>query len=222
MAEREKPMPETKWTEEDLWAFIDREAPLHHVRAILADERSDPALAERIREMREEAAELSAAMDMDLAEPVPADLIRAVERASAPKRQSVRWLAPVTAMAATVALAVGIGAWIGEKRLDDRLAAMDERARSEQALLASVLQEGLERRLSGEAHEVAANDFDFSASLTPVKTYKSVSGHWCREFEEIIRRGGEDLRRRGVACRLDGGWRRVETVIEGEEAGRRL
>lgn len=219
-------MPETNWSDAALWAFVDGEAAPAEARAILAAERSDAALAERIRELREAQAELAEAMDEVLAEPVPEALTRAVMDAPAgggnvvafPQRRA--WIGPVLAMAATVALAVGLGAGLSEWRVGQRLDEMAARSSAEQAILARVLQEGLERRRSGEI-EVGA-DADFAAQLTPVRTYKSESGHWCREFTENIRRGGEDYVRRGVACRFEDGWRRVETVIEGEEAGRRL
>jgi hypothetical protein len=130
--------------------------------------------------------------------------------------------APVAALAASLLLAVGLGTVWSDWRFTQRLEAIEARGQAERLLLAKVLQDGLESHKSGEPLTMVAGEIGFGATVMPVRTYKSKSGHWCREFTEMIRRDGEEYRSRGLACRLDGGWQRVETTIEGEEVEKRL
>lgn len=50
-------------------------------------------------------------------------------------------------------------------------------------------------------------------SVVPLRTFKSVSGHYCREFRElIVVDGGPRIERQAVACRDgDGVWRLVRS-----------
>ena len=41
--------------------------------------------------------------------------------------------------------------------------------------------------------------------MTPTRTFRDSAGEWCREYEEVIRSGGEVERRRGIACRTGTG-----------------
>lgn len=47
-------------------------------------------------------------------------------------------------------------------------------------------------------------------SVTPQRTWKSVSGHWCRRYELVVSEPGAGLERdEGTRCRQDGVWRPV-------------
>ncbi|MBE7637519.1 hypothetical protein GUA87_11740 [Sneathiella sp. P13V-1] len=88
---------------------------------------------------------------------------------------------------------------------------------SSNAMLASMFQQALEGRSSG--HALLYNDpiTQISFEFKPVKTYKSASGHWCREFEERIEQDGSFEIRQGIACReQQGRWYRLKTTINGE------
>lgn len=69
------------------------------------------------------------------------------------------------------------------------------------------LQDALEQQLSGDRLRWRTTDGG-SGQLTPLETWKSTSGHWCRRFAETISVSGQAARdRSAVACRVDGRWR---------------
>jgi len=80
-----------------------------------------------------------------------------------------------------------------------------ERGRAEAAL-----QEALETRTSGAtAHWIGAGGS--AGSVTPLRTFRIVTGHYCRDFLETVVAAGETRNRRATACRDETGiWRRVE------------
>ena len=70
------------------------------------------------------------------------------------------------------------------------------------------LQTALEKNISGrQVSWETTGGFGF---LTPVETWKSTSGHWCRRFNETISVNGSTRDRTAVACRVNGRWRLAE------------
>lgn len=70
------------------------------------------------------------------------------------------------------------------------------------------LQTALEKNISGrQVSWETTGGFGF---LTPVETWKSTSGHWCRRFNETISVNGSPRDRTAVACRVNGRWRLAE------------
>jgi surface antigen len=120
------------------------------------------------------------------------------------------------AAAAGLLLAVGLGAgaigaaWRTEQVL--KLALAQDR-RERQALQVTI-EQALEHKQSGEAVAWHSRDGARQAEVVPLRTYRSASGHWCREYRID---GGAPLpapSMRGVACRDDAGqWRTVESHI---------
>ncbi len=207
-------------------AFVDGQTSPAETLAILRAAREDPELAARIDAMREDAALVAAAFAQELEEERPsASLERMIRERSAQARRPrrPRLALPAAAAAAVVAAAIGLGAFYADMRIDRRIAELAAAQEESQALLASAVQDALERRRSGETVSLTAGRARAAVSVTPVKTYKSKTGHWCREFEEVVRDDRGELRRRGVACRVKTGeWRRVKTVIDGEDGARRI
>lgn len=80
-------------------------------------------------------------------------------------------------------------------------AGLETKAKAEDALQAA-----LEDTVSGRQTEWRASNGDFGF-VTPVGTWKSTSGHWCRQFAETLSVGGATRDRDAVACRVDGRWR---------------
>lgn len=74
----------------------------------------------------------------------------------------------------------------------------------------STLQYALENLVSGTAATARIGDTEIS--VTPVRTWKSVSGHWCRRFEMTISQSGAAIERNeATRCRdSDGIWKKVE------------
>lgn len=84
--------------------------------------------------------------------------------------------------------------------------ALETKAKAEDALQAA-----LEKSISGRQTEWRSPNGDFGF-ITPIETWKSTSGHWCRQFAETISVGGALRDRDAVACRVDGRWRLAKEV----------
>lgn len=92
-----------------------------------------------------------------------------------------------------------VGGVIG-KLLDDR----DKR------LAAEASQNALETAPSGRSVTWRNPDNEHSGAVTPVKTYQTPSGTYCREYEQIVTVDGKREKVYGTACRQpDGSWRNV-------------
>ncbi len=47
-----------------------------------------------------------------------------------------------------------------------------------------------------------------AGTVTPTRTYQSENGHYCREYQQEVTIGGEQLQSYGTACRqADGSWK---------------
>lgn len=157
-------------------------------------------------------------------EATPADDRGAAEaiRAGFRKRRNQRrrgavipWLVPV---AASVAVAV-VGLLSLDREVDRRVASAIDSMRAERAadldLLAGAVQQALETRQSGEQIQVASERTGFTATILPRRTWKSQSGHWCREFLEIYPGMSPSEAPVSVACRTDEGvWERLKTELK--------
>jgi surface antigen len=74
----------------------------------------------------------------------------------------------------------------------------------------ATLQYALENLVSGTAATARIGDTEIS--VTPLRTWKSVSGHWCRRFEMTVSQSGAATERNeATRCRdSDGTWKTVE------------
>ncbi|WP_428686483.1 RT0821/Lpp0805 family surface protein [Roseibium sp.] len=73
---------------------------------------------------------------------------------------------------------------------------------SDKSLASSNLQAALEKSLSGRSLRWKNPASGVSGMVTPLKTWKTVQGTYCRSYNEKIKlASGELLDRRGVACR---------------------
>ncbi len=202
-------------TAEMLSAYHDRELGLEETsrlrRAVVADAEARAVLDafDRI----DDAARESFAEDLDA--PIPLDLARAVRSGLAARRRRaigrtvLRWAGPV---AAAIAVVVVGNHWM-EQRAGRALA---EREVQIAALTDRAVQDALENALSGAAVSLADDSFSGVVSITPTRTYRSETKHWCREFVEEVVIDGKRTTRFGLACRENTGeWRRVQTRLPG-------
>jgi hypothetical protein len=75
------------------------------------------------------------------------------------------------------------------------------------------LQRTLEETQSGLALRWGNNSSGNSGSVTPIRTYRTATGTYCREYVEIIRIGRDSESYTGVACRgADGVWLPVRSA----------
>ncbi len=75
----------------------------------------------------------------------------------------------------------------------------------------AAIQTALETHLSGRSRQWSSAKSNLSGRVTPVRTWRSRSGHFCRAFVEIIRLpSGVERNSRGRACRNQAGvWVRI-------------
>ena len=59
----------------------------------------------------------------------------------------------------------------------------------------------LENKLSNESLSWNDETKQFSVIVTPIKTYKTDKGSFCREYKEVINKQGDITSREGLACR---------------------
>ncbi|HUF86321.1 MAG TPA: hypothetical protein VMM59_02975, partial [Thermohalobaculum sp.] len=134
----------------------------------------------------------------------------AARRRRALARVALRWAGPV---AAAIAILVGGNQWI-EHRIERALVEREARIAE---LTDAAVQQALESAMSGEMVAVADEDVGGTVAITPIRTYRSESRHWCREFVERVMINGEQVTRYGLACReQDGAWHRVQTRLHGD------
>ncbi len=117
------------------------------------------------------------------------------------------WSSPMVQVAAAVVLVAGtfmFTAFWMQSRMDDAVASLAAHMETERVLLAQTVQEALETRVSGEPVYIG-QEGSWTDVLTPIKTYKSKSGHWCREYVRQTTFSGRDLTIQGTACRDENG-----------------
>lgn len=190
-----------------LSAYIDGELAADERARVEAALAASPALKSRLAALRRASAEALATLsDIDhrplpasvqalLATPAPVASIVA----AAPRRQAV-WSQPLRSMAlaASVALVVGVGAGhfaTMELTLNSRMATQSAGLIQASSPLYAVL----EKAPSAYGETVGAT------TMTPVLTFATVDGAYCREFVVT----GAKAASRNLACRDDGQWRLV-------------
>ncbi len=108
-----------------------------------------------------------------------------------------------TGQLAAVGLGVLLGGLIGSevgKSLD----------KADQAYAAQTYQNSLETAPTGQTQTWVNPDTGNQGTYTPVRTYQSDTGQYCREFQQTITVGGQTESAYGTACRQpDGSWQIV-------------
>ncbi|WP_434054630.1 MAG: RT0821/Lpp0805 family surface protein [Roseibium sp.] len=73
---------------------------------------------------------------------------------------------------------------------------------SDKSLANQKLQAALEKSVSGQSTRWQNPESGVSGTVTPLKTWKTASGTYCRSYnEKIVLASGKSLIRQGVACR---------------------
>ena len=85
------------------------------------------------------------------------------------------------------------------------------KAEAHLAARARALQEALESLPSNQTKRWAVADGSASGFVTPLRTFRIETGHYCREFLETLSNGQDFTTIQAVACRSDDGrWLVVE------------
>jgi surface antigen len=105
-------------------------------------------------------------------------------------------------------VAAGIGAAAGAMIGGSIGQSLDER---DKKLLADTTQTTLENSASGTTVKWKNPDSGNSGYITPIKTYQTDNGRYCREYSTKIIVGGKEENAYGKACRQpDGNWEIVK------------
>lgn len=122
-------------------------------------------------------------------------------------RQWSHWMTLAASIAA-LAIGIGLGAVISDLRFEARLTRLEIGRLSDSHAIEQVVTQALEKHLSGQSVRWQSQETGTRVVVTPVRTYRSQSGKWCREFTQQVEGRGDREALRGIACRdADGLWR---------------
>ncbi|HKY93806.1 MAG TPA: hypothetical protein VJL84_00820 [Kiloniellales bacterium] len=112
-------------------------------------------------------------------------------------------------MASVIAAAFVLGGAAAAQPVHPLYLLLDD---ADRALAVAAVQEALEHRQSGESEAWRGTVAGVSGTVTPQRTFRIGSGHWCREFQEAVVLPGQAEIRLLTACRSqdDGRWIVVE------------
>ena len=175
----------------------------------------DPEALARVRALHKDTALLRAAYQEVADAPVPPALMETIDRGFDRRRRSSATFR-VYAMAAAVALALlasVAGYLAGEYRAREDVAVAAAHAAEDRRLLAAAVEQALEHTTSGKSVAWRNPDSGAYGQVMPVRTYRSKSNHWCREYLASKVSDGTEEKIRAIACRAGGGdWVKVEQL----------
>jgi surface antigen len=80
--------------------------------------------------------------------------------------------------------------------------------RADQTYMHQTTSDALERAPSGRRAYWRNPDSGASGTVTPISTYQTPQGNYCREYSQQVYVGGQSQEAYGTACRMpDGSWR---------------
>lgn len=207
--------------DETLSRWFDGELPPKEHEEVARAIDSDTDLAVRADSIRAQDASVRKWFDDQLAPPPPV-LEQSVKAAFAARRRDRKatsgraWWLPAAAAAAVLIAGIAGFDYLIDRRVNDALDRMRAERASDMAMLASAMQDVLETRESGVPVSFENDQTGLAVTFIPTRTWKSASGHWCREFTEVFPEVSSDEAPVGTACRnSDGHWMRVRTELPG-------
>lgn len=198
---------------EALSRFIDRESS-HEEQSRLQNDDEAGAAASRLRSQDDLLREW---FDQKLDELPPAALEKSIRTGFAARRARggfSRWWAPAaTAVVILIAGVVGFDHMI-DRRVSGAFEQMRAERMADMALVTSAMQQALETQPSGSELHFENVSTGFEVTLTPRRTWRSSTGHWCREFVERFADTPPGSAPISTGCRSDDGqWYRVRTEL---------
>lgn len=193
--------------------LLDREGNDSELLALLNEVKQSEASGRLLRALAHDDAVLHSAMPADVPGRSMDRYLEVIDREfdkRSPqhlRRAQPFWSSPMVQIAAALVLMAGTfmttSFWM-QSRMDTAMVALAAHMETERMLLAKTIQETLETKVSGEPVYIG-QDGAWSDVLTPVRTYKSKSGHWCREYTRQTTFSKRALTIRGTACRDENG-----------------
>ena len=207
---------------ETLIAYVDGELDGDATSRVEAFVNQSPAARDTVRDLREGAGLVRAAYNDALRRPVPEALRRTIDGAFGRRPMHGATTAPATApagrpgrlaMAVAACLAIAVvgagGSYVMSGMMVEReMARLEAFRRADLRMIETVVNDVLEKRLSGVTVDWQSAESGSHGSVTPVRTFKSVAGTWCREYLRTTITSTQREQRRAIACREpDGTWR---------------
>lgn len=196
---------------ETLMRYADGELDALECAEVEARLAYDRTAEETVADLRERRALVAAAFRQNDVAP-RSDLVAVIDAGLAERtrrqRDGIRrWLLPLAASVLVAVLGSALAFYVADQRIDGAIDRMLAAQANDQALMASTLLNALERHRSGETVVWSNAESGAAGSVTPLRTFRSASGKWCREFERIVTAPGGQDSRIGIACRQDdAGW----------------
>lgn len=204
-------------TDSELQAYVDGELDPTAAREVEQRLATDPKARAEVKSLRDGAALLRAALQGPVNENPPQHLVDAIDRGFAKRRKSTMASHWVPAIAAAIAMAV-VGSLVGyltaDYRVRSEFAAAAALQAEEQRLLSAAVAQALEQTASGGKLAWDSPGTGAYGEVTPVRTYRSKSNHWCREYLAVKIADGSEETIRAIACReADGSWALAEELF---------
>jgi len=188
-----------------LAAYMDAELDAASTREIESALAVDPRLRLRLERMRVAEHTVRAAFDEVARLPLPPLRVPTGSFAAMVARRQRRLLP--WAAAASLAALVATGA-VSYRLGQIEQASVTASLEAETASMHKTFQKVIDTELSGTTVEWRSPRGTARAEFTPVRTWKTETGRYCREFTELVVREGVQHLEGGVACRRDdGSWR---------------
>lgn len=172
--------------------------------------RDDPAIAAAVSALETERAFLRAAfplaVDIDTTVLATVDATFAARRRRHHRARLLRIVAPVAA-SLLIAAAIGTAALgLAERRARDAAThVLAEQARDRQ-LMAAAFTTALDTQISGGSVTWQNPASGSRGTITPLRTFRTVDGRWCREYREQVDSAAHTELWIGIACRETDGW----------------
>lgn len=193
------------WSEEELGAYVDGALSPSRAKPLKEQLAGNPELSREIREREQLNLLLRQAYNEEVEEPesLPAWLEqqRELNRAAGRPAANSPWHAAVAAGLVALAIGIGGGYLLGQQRLEQRLAALEQSRAATLAEVRQTLNRVLEYTPSGERVSWNGDAGVSRVELVPVRTFKTADNRFCREFREIRRINGKQESWTGLACR---------------------
>lgn len=155
-------------------------------------------------------AALAGQMGADLPPRLADAVVRAFDsRAAAGRRRGIRRIAPwAAAIAAALIIGVGIGYQIAEQASAARFDRLAAARLDDQRLIDEAVARALEKHVSGQPVDWTNPANGSRGSVTPILTYRSAGGQWCRRFARVTHYADRTETVEAIACREPNGrWR---------------
>jgi len=206
---------------ERLVAYLDGELDVAEAGVVESAIASDPELAASAAALGADLATIRAAYGEPLRTEVPERLIAAVDSAFAERRTKhgdvrrsyLRHPALGAVAACVVAVVVGLAGanYFAERSVKREIARVEAARAADQTIVQAAIARALETQVSGSQARWSNPDSGSEGTIEPLRTFKTSSGQWCREFAHSAEYRGWWERRttsRAIACReSDGRWK---------------